>query len=206
MSLTILTKSSILDVWLGSKSAIKSFDKSFFYEFNIFSLAVIWLNTFFLLFNFYLFKSDLQVFLYKTFVFISTNIYIKTCTSMQISRCRQDKTEETFIPLIWRKLNMFNFFILKSKRIKSSFFVKYTVILIWSFENDHLKMIVLNWSCILAFRFWCFCKNFIEIMQALVIKVFKSSRIYTLIISFFNRWPIYCFRFVLIYVWHFNQF
>ena len=39
-------------------------------------------------------------------------------------------SKEILLILVWRKLNMFNFFILKSKRIsKSSFFVKYTVIL-----------------------------------------------------------------------------
>ena len=38
MPLTILTKSSILDVWLGSKIATKSFNKSFC-KFNIFSFG-----------------------------------------------------------------------------------------------------------------------------------------------------------------------
>ena len=43
MPLTILTKSSILDVWLGSKIATKSFNKSFC-KFNSFSFGAIWLN------------------------------------------------------------------------------------------------------------------------------------------------------------------
>ena len=44
MPLTILTKSSILDVWLGSKMATKSFHKSFC-KFNFLALAAIWLKT-----------------------------------------------------------------------------------------------------------------------------------------------------------------
>ena len=60
------------------------------------ALAAIWLSTFlFLLYKFFflpIFKNELQVLLYKTFTFIQTNIYVKTYTSMQISRCRQDKT------------------------------------------------------------------------------------------------------------------
>ena len=38
MPLTILTKSSILDVWLSSKNTTKSFNKSFC-EFNIFNFS-----------------------------------------------------------------------------------------------------------------------------------------------------------------------
>ena len=90
MPLTILTKSSILDVWLGSKNATKSFNKSFC-EFNIFSFSSHLVKYFFFLLLCELlfltiFKSDLKL------ILIQTNIYVKTYTSMQISRCRQDKT------------------------------------------------------------------------------------------------------------------
>ena len=94
--LTILTMSSILDVWLGSRNATKSFNKSFC-EFNIFSFSSHLVKY---LFSFYfckflflpIFKNDLQILFFKTFIFIQTNIYVKTCASMQISGCRQDKT------------------------------------------------------------------------------------------------------------------
>ena len=62
------------------------------------ALAAIWLNTFFpsTFVNFYFFQYSKTIFkfcfLIKTFIFIQTNIYVKTCASMQISGCRQDKT------------------------------------------------------------------------------------------------------------------
>ena len=67
------------------------------------------------------------------------------CKFLVVAKTRQwclIISKEIFIILVWRKLNMFNFFILKWKSIKSLFFVKYTAILIWSFKNDHFKMIV----------------------------------------------------------------
>ena len=42
---TIFTKGSIIDVWLGSKNATKSFNKSFC-ELSFLALAAIWLNVF----------------------------------------------------------------------------------------------------------------------------------------------------------------
>ena len=135
MLLTILTKIST-----------ESFSKSFC-DLNIFYF-------YFINFNFSNIPNNLQVLLYKTFIFIQANIYVKTYKSIKISRCYQDKTmvcdglcliisNEIFIILIWRNLSMFNsFFISKWKRIKSTLFVKYNVILIWSFKNNHFKMIV----------------------------------------------------------------
>ena len=38
-------------------------------------------------------------------------------------------------------------------------------------------------------RFWCFYKNFIQIIRALVIKVSEGNGICTLIIFFFNGQP-----------------
>ena len=117
------------------------------------ALTAIWLNIFSCNFINFI-SSNIQkrsssfVVQDLTFIFIQANVYVKTCTSMQISRCHQDKTmvsdnfKRIFIILRLRKLNMFNFFILKWKRIKLSFFVKHTVILIWSFKNDHFKIIV----------------------------------------------------------------
>ena len=57
---------------------------------TILALVVVWLNIFpFYKFLFLpIFKNDLQVLLYKTFIFIQTNIYVKTYTGMHISRCR----------------------------------------------------------------------------------------------------------------------
>ena len=82
-----------LTVQAGSKNATKSSNKSFC-EFNIFSFSSC-LVKYILLCKFLylpLFKNDLQVLLYKTFILIQTNIYVKTYTSMQFFRCRQDKT------------------------------------------------------------------------------------------------------------------
>ena len=87
-----------------------------------------------------IFKNDLQVLLYKTLIFIQTNIYVKTYTSMQIFRCCQDKTmvSDSFKRNLYRfnmeKVEHENFFILKWKRL----------------NHHHLKMIILIESCILA--------------------------------------------------------
>ena len=95
MLLTIFTKSSIVDVWLGL------------------TLAAIWLNIFSYYFINFI-SSNIQkrssTFLLQdlTFIFIQANIYVKTCTGMKISRCRQDKTipsdnfKTNFIILIWK--------------------------------------------------------------------------------------------------------
>ena len=145
--LTILTKSSILDVWPGSENATKSSNKSC--VFNIFSFSSR-LNTFFP-FTLKIFRSSSIRKRFSTsniqIIFIQTNIYVKTqvCKFLFVAKTRQwclIITKEIFIIFIWRKSNMFNFFILKWKRIKPLFFVKYTVILVWSLENDHFKMIV----------------------------------------------------------------
>ena len=104
------------------------------------ALASVWLNTFFLLPCKFLFlpvsKKDLHVLSYKTFISIQTNNYVKTCTSMQISRCHQDKTmvsdnfKRNLHHFNMKKVEHVQLFYIKIKRIKSSFFVKYTVILI----------------------------------------------------------------------------
>ena len=123
MLFTIFTKSSILDIWLGSKNATKSYNKSL-YEFNFFSFSSHFVKYLFLLLYKFLFlpafKKDFQI-LIKTSIFAETNIYVKNLT-MQISLCRQDKTldktrqdksdnfkkkkQKRFIILIWRKLNI----------------------------------------------------------------------------------------------------
>ena len=126
MLLTILAKSSILDIWLGSKNATKSFNKSVC-EFNIFRfsshLVIYSLLSFYEFLFFPILKNDLQVLLYKTFIFfvLQTNIYIKTYTSMLNSSCCQGKAlvSNNFK---WKKLIMLNVFTLKWKKIKSSFF------------------------------------------------------------------------------------
>ena len=100
--LTILTKSSILDVWPGSENATKSSNKSFC-VFNIFSFSSR-LNTFFP-FTLKIFRSSsiwkrfstsniqkrFSSFVVQDFYFYS-NKYLRKNTSMQISLCRQDKT------------------------------------------------------------------------------------------------------------------
>ena len=95
MALTILKKSSILDVSPGSKNATKSFNKSFC-EFNIFSCSSHLVKYFFSFYfvNFYFFQYSKTIFKLccRRLILIQTNIYVKTYTSMQISRCRQDKT------------------------------------------------------------------------------------------------------------------
>ena len=94
MPLTTSTKSSNSYFWSGSKNATKSSNKSFC-EFNIFSLAAIWFNTFFLLlwkFLFLLIFKNISKFYCTRLIFIQTNNYIKTNRRMQISRCRQNKT------------------------------------------------------------------------------------------------------------------
>ena len=54
-------------------------------------------------------------------------------------------------------------------------------------------------------KFWCFHKNFFQIMGTLIIKVFGGSWICALIISFFNGWPINCFKLFLRYMWHLSN-
>ena len=62
MPLTILTKSSILDVWLGSKIATKSFNKSFC-EFNTLSFSSDLVKYFFsFYFNFHFFHNSKTIF------------------------------------------------------------------------------------------------------------------------------------------------
>ena len=115
----------LLTVWLCSKNATKGFNKCLC-EFNILSFSSRLVKYFFLFISFYFFQYSKRIFKFccKRLIFIQTNIYVKTYTGMQISRCRSDKTivsdnfKKVFIILIWRKLNMFNFFILKWKRIK----------------------------------------------------------------------------------------
>ena len=72
MPLTIVTKSSILDVWLGSKNATKSFSKSFC-ECNIFGFSSDLVKYFFR--NIFGFSSDLVKYVFSfTLIFISFNI------------------------------------------------------------------------------------------------------------------------------------
>ena len=72
--------------------------------------------------------------LYKTLIFIQTNIYVKTYTSMQIFRCCQDKTmvSDSFKRNLdhskMEKVEHVKLFHIKMKEVKSSFFVKYMVI------------------------------------------------------------------------------
>ena len=94
MPLAILTKSSILDVWPGSKNATKSSNKSFS-EFNIFSFSSHLVKYFFSIYfaNFYIFEySKTTSSFVVQVIFIQRNIYVETYTSMQISHCHQDKT------------------------------------------------------------------------------------------------------------------
>ena len=150
MPLAILTKSSILDVWPGSKNATKSSNKGFS-EFNIFSFSSHLVKYFFSIYfaNFYIFQySKTTSSFVVQVIFIQRNIYVEhtqVCKFLIVTRTKQwcvIVSKEIFIILIWRNMNMFNFFISKWKRIKSSFFVKYAVILIWPFKKDHFKMIV----------------------------------------------------------------
>ena len=156
MPLTILTKSSILDVKLGCKIA-KSFNKSFC-EFNIFSFTshlVKYLFSFYFIdFCFYQYSQTIFKLCCRRLSFMQTSIFVKTYTRMQFSCCRQDKA------MLWdnlkrnlhhfnmKKLSMFNFFTLKWKRIKSSFFCK-----IHGYFNMIIYLkIILKSSSILAFR------------------------------------------------------
>ena len=95
MPLTILTKCSILDVRLGCKNATKSFNTSFS-EFNIFSFSGHLVKYFFsfYLVNFYFSRYSKTIFKFccTRLIFIQRNIYVKTYTSRQFSRCRHDKT------------------------------------------------------------------------------------------------------------------
>ena len=105
------------------------------------ALASIWLNTFFPLLWKVLFlpiyKNNFKLCCTRL-ILIQTNIYVKTYTSMQISRCPHDKTmlsdnfKRNFIILIRRKLNMFIFCTIHGH---------------CSFA--HFKMLVLKWSRIL---------------------------------------------------------
>ena len=79
MPLTTSTKSSNSYFWSGSKNTTKSSNKSFC-EFNIFSLAAIWFNTFFLLlwkFLFLLIFKNISKFYCTRLIFIQTNNYVK---------------------------------------------------------------------------------------------------------------------------------
>ena len=81
MPWTIFIRSSILYVWLVSKNATKSFNKSFC-EFNFFSFSSHLVKYFFLLLYKFLFlpvfQNDIQVLLHKASIFIETNSYLKT--------------------------------------------------------------------------------------------------------------------------------
>ena len=122
MPLTILTKKSILDVRLGSKNATKIFNKSFC-EFNIFSFSSHLVKYFFSFYcvNFYFFQYSETIFKLccTRLILIQTNVYVKTYTSMQTSRCRRDKTmvsdnfKRNLHHFNMKKVDMFNFFILK---------------------------------------------------------------------------------------------
>ena len=76
--LTISTKNSILDVWLGSKNATKSFNKSFC-KLNIFSFNSHLVKYFFSFYfvNFYFFQYSETIFklLYKTY--FNSNEYLR---------------------------------------------------------------------------------------------------------------------------------
>ena len=80
MALAIVTKSSISDVWPGSKIATKSCNKSFC-EFNIFSfwshLVKYSFSTYFV--NFYIFQHSKRIFKFccTRLIFIQTNISVK---------------------------------------------------------------------------------------------------------------------------------
>ena len=92
--LTILTKCSILDVWLACKNATKSFNKSSC-EFNIFSFSYL-VKHFFSFYFVYLFltifKNDLPVLLYKTYFYsneyLHKNIH-KYCKFLDVAKTKQ---------------------------------------------------------------------------------------------------------------------
>ena len=79
----------LLNVWLCSKNATKDFNKCLC-EFNILSFSSRLVKYFFLFINFYFFQYSKRIFKFccKRLIFIQTNIYVKTYTGMQISRCR----------------------------------------------------------------------------------------------------------------------
>ena len=92
----------------------------------------------------YFFQYSKTIFKFCCLSFLLKRITQKTYASMQISRCRQDKTvlSDNF------KRNLHHFNMIKVEqahlfdiKMKQSLFVKYTFILTWSF---------LKWSCILA--------------------------------------------------------
>ena len=150
MLLNILTKSSILDVWLGSKNTTKSFNKSFC-KFNFFIFSIHLVKHFFLvLCNFYFFQCSKTIFKFCWTKFLCLFKQIFTWKHTQVFKflvviktkqwCLMI-SNEIFIILIWRKWNLFNFFILKWERIESLFFCKI---------HGHFKMIILKWLCIFA--------------------------------------------------------
>ena len=105
--------------------------------------AAIWLNTFFS-FTLYIFISSSIRKRFSSFVvqdfYFHSNEYLpknhhQVCKFLVVAKTKQRcqiVSKGIFIILTWRKLNMFNFFLLKWRRIKSSVFVKYAVILIWT--------------------------------------------------------------------------
>ena len=116
MPLTILTKNTILDVWLCSKNATKSFNKSFC-DFNIFNFSSHLVKKFdsfyFVNFHFFQYSKTIFKFCCTRLTFIQTNIYVKTYTSMHISRCRHDKTmSDNF------KINLHHFNIKKGEHVQ----------------------------------------------------------------------------------------
>ena len=88
MPLTILTKRSILDVWLGSENTTKIFNKSFC-EFKIFSFSSHLVKYFFAFYfvNFYYFQYLKTIFKFSCtrLIFIQTNIYVKTYTFLVVN-------------------------------------------------------------------------------------------------------------------------
>ena len=114
MPLSIFTERSILDVWLGYKNATKSFNKSFC-AFNYFSFSLHLVKYFLLLlhkFSFLLIlKKNLQVLLYKSFIFIRNENICKKIHKYEWLWCLII-SKEIFIIFIWRRLNIVKFFIL----------------------------------------------------------------------------------------------
>ena len=119
------------------KASIEAFVSSTFFSFSSHLVKVF----FFLLLCQFLFlpifKNDVQVLFFKTFIFIQTNINRKTYTSMQMSRCLQDKTmvsdnfKRNLHHFNMKKLNMLKCFIWKWKRINTTFRLEQAITYSW---------------------------------------------------------------------------
>ena len=118
MPLTILTKSSIVNVWPGSKNVTKSSNKSFcqFNTFNFSSHLVKYFFSFYLV-NFYIFQHSKTMFkfCFTRFLFsfkqIFTQKHTQVCRFLVVAKTKQwclIISKAIFIILIWRKLNMLN--------------------------------------------------------------------------------------------------